>query len=153
MYPDDDARPTELLPLIEPPPAPRMGGRGPAIIGVALLIGSLLAFVVVLVLLNVIPSPLGERAPVPAVVIVTPSSAPSPARFAQKDACVRNQGTDEDPDLVLADCVPGALEIIERFDSTSDTKLCVKVPGYKYHYYYDSELAGLDFVLCMRDRP
>ncbi|GIG01197.1 LppU/SCO3897 family protein [Catellatospora citrea] len=153
-YPSEPlAQPTELLPIVQPPPRPRMGGRGPAIIGIALLAASLLIFLGVLVALKIVPNPFGADAPPIPVTTATPSGPPRTARFAQPGDCVANQGTEKDPDLVLTECSPGALEVLARFDATSDTGECAAVKDYRYHYFFDSELEGLDFVLCMGERP
>jgi hypothetical protein len=41
--------------------------------------------------------------------------------------------------------------VLARFDGTIDFKgKCAKVAGYQYHYYFDSELDVLDFVLCLK---
>lgn len=144
---------TELLPIVQPPPRPRMGGRGPAVIGIALLVASLVIFVGVLVTLRIVPNPFADEiAPIP-VTTASPSGPPRTARFAQAGDCVANQGTEQDPELVLTECAPGALEVLARFDATSDTGECADVPDYRFHYFFDSELAGLDFVLCMGERP
>lgn len=144
---DESLRPIELPPPPAPPPAPRFGGRAPMYAGMLVFALSIVAFGVVLAnpfAADPLPVPLPTNA-------VSP--VPSTARFAQPNACVRNQGSEEDPDLVLADCGPGVLVVLDRLDSTSDPKQCEKVPGYLYYYFYNSELAGLDFVLCLGKRP
>ncbi|MBV1852180.1 LppU/SCO3897 family protein [Catellatospora tritici] len=155
--PDDPTpavhRITEMLPIVQAPPRPRMGGRGPAIIGLALLGVCVIAFAAVLIVLRVLPDPFESAAEPLPVTTVTPSAAPRTARFAQPGDCVANTGTEEDPDLVMAPCESGALQVLARFDATSDTRECKGVQGYRYHYFFDSELAGLDFVLCMGKRP
>jgi hypothetical protein len=133
----------------EPPPRPRMGGRGPAIIGIAVFGMALLVFLAV-VGFSILG---GEPDTIGSPPLTTPSPVPSSARFAQAGDCVQNLGTDDDPQLMLTACEPGRLEVVRRFDNTTDVKMCQGVQGYRYHYYFDSELAGLDFVLCMRDRP
>ena len=144
---------TQLLPIVQAPPRPRMGGRGPAVIGVGLLAASLVIFAGVLIALKLVPNPFAEEAPPIPVTTASPSGPPRTARFAQPGDCVANHGTEQDPDLVLTECAPGALEVLARFDATNDTGECTGVQGYRYHYFYDSELTGLDFVLCMGERP
>ena len=40
-----------------------------------------------------------------------------------------------------------------RFDGTTDYATeCGKVKGYQFHYFFDSELNALDFVLCLKQR-
>lgn len=72
--------------------------------------------------------------------------------------CLRNAGTDKEPDVSIAPCAPGTYEVLARFDGTADYKKnCgdgkkTKVPGYEFHYFYDSELDSVDFVLCLKRR-
>ena len=78
------------------PPRPRLGGAGPAILGIAGFVAALLIFSLVLMLLGVIPNPLGSKAePLP---VTSASSGPAKlaqsARFAKPGECVLNQGTD-----------------------------------------------------------
>jgi hypothetical protein len=138
------------------PPRPRLGGAGPAILGIAGFVVALLIFSLVLVLLGVLPNPLGNRAePLP---VVSASSGPAKlaqsARFAKPGECVLNQGTDTKPDLIMVRCEPGSLEVLERKEGTTNVEECRSVAGYRYHYFYDSDLGdSFDFVLCMRKRP
>lgn len=75
------------------------------------------------------------------------------ARFATKGQCLVNDGTDADPKMRIVKCGSGAYEVLARFDGTVDFKgKCSSVPGYRFHYYFDSELDTLDFVLCLRKR-
>jgi hypothetical protein len=136
------------------PPAPRMGGRTSAILGLALFGLALLVFTIVLGIMKIIPLPfMAQDEAGPAPLYMTPSPMPSSARFSQPGDCVTNRGTEADPEMVLAPCAPGVLQVLQRFDATSDVTVCGSVPDYRFHYFYDSELAGLDFVLCMRKRP
>jgi hypothetical protein len=65
-----------------------------------------------------------------------------------------NQGTDTKPDLIMVRCEPGSLEVLERKEGTTNFEECRSVAGYRYHYFYDSDLGdSFDFVLCMRKRP
>ena len=138
------------------PPRPRLGGAGPTILGIAGFVAALLIFSLVLVLLNVLPNPLSSHAdPQP---VVSASSGPAKlaqsARFAKPGECVLNQGTDTHPDLIMVKCEPSALEVLERKEGTTNVEECRSVPGYRYHYFYDSDLGdSFDFVLCMRKRP
>jgi hypothetical protein len=138
------------------PPRPRLGGAGPTILGIAGFVVALLIFSLVLVLLDVIPNPLSSRAgPQP---VASASSGPAKlaqsARFAKQGDCVLNQGTDNKPDLIMVKCEPGSLEVLERKEGITEVGECRGVAGYRYHYFYDSELGdSFDFVLCMRKRP
>lgn len=148
MYSPDDFTP------VQPPPPPRLSGPGPAVLGISLLVLSLVVFLVVLGGLGLIPNPVAESNPVVPPPVPTPSSAPpSPGRFAQEGECVRNEGTDAAPQLVVVECTPGGLVVLKRVPDSTDVGVCASVEGYRYHYFFDSELGGLDFVLCMGVRP
>jgi hypothetical protein len=138
------------------PPRPRLGGAGPAILGIAGFVVALLVFSLVLVLLDVLPNPFASKV-VPPPVVVTPSGPAKlaqSARFAKPGECVLNQGTDTKPDLIMVRCESGSLEVLERKEGTINVEECRGVAGYRYHYFYDSDLGdSFDFVLCMRERP
>ena len=56
--------------------------------------------------------------------------------------------------MLLVNCAPETYEVLARIEATIQVSECEKVDGYKYHYFYDSELGDkFDFVLCMRKRP
>jgi hypothetical protein len=138
------------------PPRPRLGGAGPAILGIAGFVAALVIFYLVLVLLDVLPNPLGSKAEPPPVVAASsgPAKLAQSARFAKPGECVLNQGTDTKPDLIMVRCEPGSLEVLERKEGTTNVEECRSVAGYRYHYFYDSDLGdSFDFVLCMRKRP
>jgi len=148
-------------PAVEPPeetpPHPRFGGRAPAVFGLAGLIAALAVFVIVLMSVEALPNPLsvGEQAvaesPTPSPVPLRPSKS---ARFADQGDCVVNRGTESKPDMLLVNCAPDTYEVLARIEGTLQVSECEKVTGYKYHYFYDSELGDkFDFVLCMRRRP
>jgi len=91
----------------------------------------------------------GPISPVPG----SPGATGSDARFVTAGQCVVNDGTNTKPQMRIVPCTSGAYEVLERFDGTIDfEKKCPSVPGYQYHFYYDSSLDVLDFVLCMRKR-
>jgi hypothetical protein len=145
-----------MAPSLEPPPRPRFGGRAPAVFGIAGLIGALVIFAVVLVSVNALPNPLSlsERpvaeSPTPSPVPARPSKS---ARFADQGDCVINRGSSSKPDMVLVTCAPDTYEVLARIEGTTEVSECEKVDGYKYHYFYNSELGDkFDFVLCMRKR-
>lgn len=145
-----------LEPPPETPPRPRFGGRAPAVFGIAGLVGALAIFVIVLMSVRALPNPLsaGEE-----VVAESPTASPGPlrpsksARFADQGDCVVNRGTESKPDMLLVNCAPDTYEVLARIEGTIQVSECEKVDGYKYHYFYDSELGDkFDFVLCMRKR-
>lgn len=138
-----------------PPPRPRLGGPGPAIVGIVGFIGALFVFGLVLVLFDVMPNPVGgEPQGAAATLSPAPSQLPKSARFAQQGDCVFNSGTDIKPDMIMVLCGSGALEVIERLEGTTDVEECTQFPEYQFHYFYNSDLGdSFDFVLCMRKRP
>lgn len=139
-----------------PPPRPRLGGRGSAILGVAGFVGALAIFALALVAVRAVPNPLAGDAPASAAASVSPgpSRLPKSARFATQGDCVINNGSGEKPDMMLVTCAPDAFDVLERIEGTTDVTQCEKIAGYKFHYFYDSELGDkFDFVLCLRKRP
>jgi hypothetical protein len=79
------------------------------------------------------------------------------ARFVAKGECVRNEGTADQPEMVISPCASGAYEVLARVggqttgEADAESK-CAKVKGYTKWYFYNSELDELDFVLCLKDR-
>jgi hypothetical protein len=79
--------------------------------------------------------------------------ASAEARFAVKGQCLVNDGSETGPKMRIVPCAPNAYEVLARFDATIDFKTqCGKVKGYQFHYFFDSELNALDFVLCLKKR-
>lgn len=83
-----------------------------------------------------------------------PSSAD--ARFATKGQCVRNEGTNTEPELRIVGCTAHTYEILQRIDGRTTgekdaVSKCAKVPKYTKWYYYDTEYDDVDFVLCLRE--
>lgn len=143
-------------PPLDTPPRPRFGGRAPAVFGFAGLLAALAVFVIVLMSVKALPNPLlgGEQAvaesPAPSPGPVRPSKS---ARFADQGDCVINKGSESKPDMLLVTCAPDTYEVLARIEGTIQVSECEKVDGYKFHYFYDSELGDkFDFVLCMRKR-
>jgi hypothetical protein len=93
-------------------------------------------------------------APVAAAAAPVAAAAPTGEfRSVKAGQCLVNDGTDDDPRLRLVACAPGTYEVLRRVDGTIDyERNCVTVPGYQFHFFYDSDLDSLDFVLCMRRR-
>ncbi|GLW29943.1 LppU/SCO3897 family protein [Actinoplanes regularis] len=97
----------------------------------------------------------------PAASASTPGNVPRPqtssdARFAAKGQCVRNEGTNTQPDLRIVACAANTFEVLRRFDGRATGERdavakCGKVPGYTKWYYYDTEYDDLDYVLCLRE--
>jgi hypothetical protein len=72
-------------------------------------------------------------------------------RSATEGQCVVNDGTNENPVMRVVPCTTkDAYSILKRFPETIDTNKCSTVEGYEYHYFYNSELDSLDYVLCLK---
>lgn len=141
------------LPAVDEPPRPRMGGRAALLVAVLGFLGALAIFGLVLVMLGVIRTPLHKGEPAP-ITSTAPIQLPKSARFAEQHDCLQNIGTTEQPNMIIVECGPGTLEVLERLEGTTDYHQCEKVSEYRYYYFYDSDLGdSLDFVLCMRKRP
>jgi hypothetical protein len=96
----------------------------------------------------------GTEPTTPAEQSGTPApEASAEARFAVKGQCLVNDGTDDKPSMRIVPCAPNTYEVLARFDGTTDYKSkCGKVKDYQFHFFYDSELNALDFVLCLKKR-
>ncbi|MEV0392804.1 LppU/SCO3897 family protein [Polymorphospora rubra] len=102
------------------------------------------------------PSPSTEPEPEP----TTAAPGPGEPVDVRKGQCVRIEGTEEEPKLVVAGCGAGAYTVLSRIDGKTngaeDAKAkCgreVGVGKYSSWYYFDSELDDLDFVLCLQKR-
>lgn len=145
-----------------PPAPPRRRGPGTAIVvlvavlGVLVVVGGGVAWWLI--------ARGGDREPVaqpqPAPSSAAPSIAPSDetdARFVTAGQCVRNEGSEDVPQMTIAPCAEGTFEVLKRVDGATTgepdaEKKCATVSGYTNWYFYDSELDGLDFVLCLRGR-
>ncbi|WP_436525193.1 LppU/SCO3897 family protein [Actinoplanes sp. HUAS TT8] len=80
------------------------------------------------------------------------------ARFAAVGQCVRNSGTNTEPELSIVACASNTYEVLKRFDGKTTGEKdavakCSKVTGYTKWYYYDTEYDDVDFVLCLREYP
>jgi len=95
-----------------------------------------------------------ETTPPPNGQTATPAPESSAeARFAVKGQCLVNDGTDAKPRMRIVGCGPDTYQVLARFDGTTDYATeCGKVKGYQFHYFFDSELNALDFVLCLKQR-
>jgi hypothetical protein len=154
------------------PPAPGAGRRGPG--------APIVALVVVLGLLicgglgttgyllanqgdDKDPVASGTTTPAPAAttaVAADPDPEPQSsqdARFVTKGQCVRNEGTSDTPKMSIVPCGSGTYEVLARVEGRTTGEAdaqakCAKVRQYTKWYFYDSELDGLDFVLCLKER-
>ncbi|BCJ43569.1 hypothetical protein GCM10010168_41210 [Actinoplanes ianthinogenes] len=148
------------------PPAPpeRSGGRR----GIAM--GALIAVLSVLLgggLATTVWYLLGRKddggtpaagATTAAAVTVPRPQTSADARFAAKGQCVRNEGTNTEPELRIVTCTTNTYEVLKRVDGRTEGEKdavakCGKVPGYTKWYYYDTEYDDVDFVLCLREYP
>ena len=94
------------------------------------------------------------------------TQAPSPtpeaqssadARFVKKGQCVKNVGTNDEPDLQITKCGSKTYEVLERIDAATTgkedaEKKCAKVEGYTDWYFFDSPFDLNDYVLCLKLR-
>jgi hypothetical protein len=89
--------------------------------------------------------------PVPSAEGPGATGSPPAARFAKKGQCLINKGTSKRPEIQLAECGKNTFQVLARFDGTADyASRCGKVKGYTDHYFYNSEVDSLDFVLCLK---
>jgi hypothetical protein len=93
-----------------------------------------------------------------AVVTVPRPQTSADARFATKGQCVRNEGTNTEPELRIVVCTTNTYEVLKRIDGRATGEKdavakCAKVTGYTKWYYYDTEYDDVDFVLCLREYP
>lgn len=91
------------------------------------------------------PDPSQDASPAP--------ESSTDARFVKAGQCVVNEGSNEQPKLKIVECGAKTFEVLARFDGTIDYEAkCKGVEGYQFHYFFDSELNPLDFVLCLKQR-
>lgn len=106
------------------------------------------------------PSPSAARGTTAAPPTSTPTPIPqssADARFVKVGQCVKNEGAENRPRLVVTRCTTKTYEVLARFDGATtgekDAKAkCAKVSGYTDWYFFNSELDVLDFVLCLKLR-
>jgi hypothetical protein len=108
-------------------------------------------------------TPTGANPVVPPPASAQPqATTPAPesstdARFVKAGQCVKNEGDAEKPKLAITTCEPKTYEVLKRIEGTTngadDAKAkCANVQGYTDWYFFNSELDGLDFVLCLKLR-
>jgi hypothetical protein len=91
------------------------------------------------------PDPSAEASPAP--------ENSTDARFVKAGQCVVNEGSNDEPTLKIVECGSKTFEVLARFDGTIDYEAkCKTVNGYQFHYFFDSDLNPLDFVLCLKQR-
>jgi hypothetical protein len=143
------------------PPPPRRRGPGAGIIVLVVVLGLLaLAGGGVTWWLLSRPDTPAQALPQPSPTTAAPSTAASgdaDARFVTSGQCVRNEGSEDVPQMTIAPCAKGTFEVLKRVDGATTgerdaEKKCASVAGYTNWYFYDSELDALDFVLCLRGR-
>lgn len=90
---------------------------------------------------------------------------PPPLDFIRPQDCVRNEGTDQNPNLVPSACERGAYKVLKRVNGTTDTNVCNQVNGSTavyiltaYTVHYRNGIPGprelnisRSFVICLRD--
>ncbi len=89
----------------------------------------------------------------------SPTPKPSPTKSPEWDPkvkdCVKNTGTDADPNLVPATCGPGTYKIVARVPNTTDPGSCKTGPfaakePYDATYWYRSGSGIYRYVLCLK---
>jgi hypothetical protein len=95
------------------------------------------------------PSPIPTTSPPP------PSpTKPSLDDVKEKD-CLRNDGTDTDPEMVPVACGKGTYQVLKRLYGTIDPSPCQDVRGYTAHYtvtYYRNGIMQISssYVFCLK---
>ncbi|HEX5596147.1 MAG TPA: hypothetical protein VFX61_09065 [Micromonosporaceae bacterium] len=87
----------------------------------------------------------------------TSSAAPTSVRLVEVGQCVKNEGTNSKPKLVITECAPHTYEVLERIDGPTTgeedaKKKCSKLSKYDNWYFFDDPLPELSFVLCLKKR-
>ncbi len=144
-------------PAPEPPPRkPQRGVAVAVLIAVlSVLVGGGLATTVWFLLGRDDQAPAPDAAASTGVNGVRPQTSSDP-RFAGQGQCVRNGGTNTEPELTIVTCAANTYEVLKRFDGGATGEKdaiakCSKVPGYTKWYYYNTEYDDVDFVLCLRE--
>ncbi|MFC0532944.1 LppU/SCO3897 family protein [Phytohabitans kaempferiae] len=153
-----------------PPPPPKKSSRALIFVIVALALLVVAGGVAAVVKLGGSgETPLTQQTtPAPGDPTGEPGGAPEPeptqdatpapenstdARFVKAGQCVVNEGSNDQPVLKIVECGSKTFEVLARFDGTIDYETkCKTVEGYQFHYFFDSELNPLDFVLCLKQR-
>jgi hypothetical protein len=144
-----------------PPPPPRRKGlsKGVVVLLVVLVLAVFGGVGVGWVLLNqekpddVLANPGASPTESATPEAPSPGQSEPDSRFVKKGQCVVNRGTNNRPELQIVPCGKNTFEVLQRFDGTSDWKgKCPGVRGYTNHFWFNSELDSLDFVLCMKRR-
>jgi hypothetical protein len=105
------------------------------------------------------PPPLETSSPPPP----PPTSAPPPSPTAngldsvQKGDCLKNTGTDSDPEMEPAKCGPGTYQVLKRIYGTIDSSQCQSVSGATTTYtvtYYVNYVPQISqsYVFCLKRR-
>ncbi|WP_255657829.1 hypothetical protein [Actinoplanes sp. L3-i22] len=143
-------------PVPSPPPKPQRGFAVAALIAVlSVLVGGGLA-TTVWFLVGRDDQPATPSAATSTAANVARPQTSADARFATNGQCVRNEGTNTEPQLSIVACAANTYEVLKRFDGKTTGEKdavvkCAKVPGYTKWYYYDTEYDDVDFVLCLRE--
>ncbi len=64
--------------------------------------------------------------------------------------CMVNDGTNDQPKILIVTCTPGTLKVLSKITGTDDEKRCLDVAGANKVYYYKAPVATDSFVLCMQ---
>ncbi|GAA2680089.1 LppU/SCO3897 family protein [Actinoplanes palleronii] len=150
--------PAPQQPAPAPPPSQHRRGfaLGALIAVLSVLVGGGLATTVWFLLSRNDDAKSPVAATSTAVATVPRPQTSADARFATKGQCVRNEGTNTEPELQIVVCASNTYEVLKRIDGRATGEKdavakCGKVPGYTKWYYYDTEYDDVDFVLCLRE--
>ncbi|GIJ68784.1 LppU/SCO3897 family protein [Virgisporangium ochraceum] len=86
-----------------------------------------------------------------------PSPSTNPLDAVDKGDCLKNTGTDYDPDMVPVACGPGTYQVLRRIYGTIDANQCQSVSGATTTYtvtYYRNNIPqyGQSYVFCLKKR-
>jgi hypothetical protein len=153
--PPDYGAPPPTGPVVWDAPPPPNGKRrtalivtGVAVMGILLVGGAAAAYIAT----DRNTNGGGGATTGPPTTPTTTESDSGDVRSATEGQCLVNEGTNDEPEMKVVQCDKGTYTILKRFPGTIDTEKCNGVDGYEYHYYYNSELDTLDFVLCLKKR-
>jgi hypothetical protein len=103
---------------------------------------------------NPSPTPPATTKP-PTTAPPAPSQSSNALDGVKENDCLKNTGTDADPEMVPTPCGRGAYKVLKRLYGTIDTSQCQTVRGttasYTVTYYRNGiPVIGLSYVFCLK---